>query len=423
MFDLDSWHEIIEALKKNRIRTALTAFGVFWGIFMLIIMLGSGRGLQNGITSGFGDFATNSFFMWTQKTTLPYKGFPRDRWFNFKNDDIQALKDNVPEIAILAPRLQGGGLRGGDNVVRGLKSGAFTINGDYPEWNLIDPVTVTQGRFLNHMDLIEKRKVAVIGSKVYDALFKPGENPLGQYVRIQGVYFNVIGVFKPQNSNVNFGGDKDQTIFMPFTTLQKTYNYGDVVGWFAITSKEGIPVSVVEEKVVKLMKERHSVHPDDDQAIGHFNLEVQYKKMKGLFTGINGLIWLVGIGTLLAGVIGISNIMLVIVKERTKEMGIRRAIGATPSIIIRQIIAESVFLTTMAGYLGLVVGVGLVELINFLLTKSGGAKDTMFKNPEVDFNVALMSLAILIVSGVFAGLIPAKRAVSIKPIEALRDEN
>lgn len=422
MFDRDSWHEIIEALKKNRVRTTLTAFGVFWGIFMLIIMLGSGKGLQNGVTQGFGDFATNSFFMWTQRTTMPYKGFPRNRWFNFKNDDIQALRDNIPEIAILAPRLQGGGLRGGDNVVRGLKSGAFTINGDYPEWNLIDPVTVTQGRFLNHMDVLEQRKVAVIGSKVYDALFKPGENPLGQYIRIQGVYFGVIGVFKPKNSNVNFGGDKDQTIFMPFTTLQKTYNYGDVVGWFAITSKEGVQASVVEEKAVKLMKQRHSIHPNDDQAIGHFNLEVQYKKMKGLFTGINGLIWLVGIGTLLAGVIGISNIMLVIVKERTKEMGVRRALGATPSIIMRQIIAESVFLTTMAGYIGLVIGVGLIELINFLLTKSGGAKDTMFKNPEIDFNIAIMALIILVISGVLAGIIPAKRAVSIKPIEALRDE-
>jgi len=219
-----------------------------------------------------------AFLCGHRKPLYPIKDSLATAGLILKNDDIQALKDNIPEIAILAPRLQGGGLRGGDNVVRGLKSGAFTINGDYPEWNLIDPVTVTQGRFLNHMDLIEKRKVAVIGSKVYDALFKPGENPLGQYVRIQGVYFNVIGVFKPQNSNVNFGGDKDQTIFMPFTTLQKTYNYGDVVGWFAITSKEGIPVSVVEEKVVKLMKERHSVHPDDDQAIGHFNLEVQYKK-------------------------------------------------------------------------------------------------------------------------------------------------
>lgn len=422
MFDLDSWHEIIEALKKNKIRTLLTAFGVFWGIFMLIIMLGSGRGLKNGVTDGFGDFATNSFFMWTQRTTIPYKGLPRNRWFNFKNDDIKALRDNIPEIEILAPRLQGGGFRGGDNVVRGLKSGAFTINGDYPEWNLIDPVVVTQGRFINQMDILEERKVAVIGSKVYDALFKPAEDPIGQYIRIQGVYFNVIGVFKPKNSNVNFGGDKDQSIFMPFTTLQKTYNYGDVVGWFAITSKDGIPASEVEDKVVRLMKQRHTVHPDDDQAIGHFNLEVQYKKMNGLFNGINGLIWLVGIGTLLAGVIGISNIMLVIVKERTKEMGIRRALGAAPAIIMRQIIAESVFLTTIAGYIGLVIGVGLVELINFLLSKSGGAKDTMFKNPEVDFNVAVMALIILVISGVFAGIIPARRAVSIKPIEALRDE-
>jgi len=422
MFDIDRWQEILSALKKNKLRTLLTAFGVFWGIFMLIIMLGSGRGLKNGVTSDFGDFATNSCFMWTQRTSVPYKGFPRNRSFNFNNEDIKALRDNIPEIDLLAPRLQGGGFRGGDNVVRGLKSGAFTINGDYPAWIKIDPVTLTSGRFLNENDILGQRKVAVIGNKVADILFKPGEIPIDQYIRIQGVYFKVIGTFKPANSNVNFGGDKAQTIFMPFTTLQKTYNYGDVVGWFAMTSVEGVPASVVEDKAIQLMARRHSVSPDDKQALGHFNMEKEYKKMVGLFAGINGLIWVVGIGTLLAGVIGISNIMLVIVKERTKEIGIRRAIGARPGNIIGQIITESIFLTSVAGYFGLVLGVALLEGINYLLENSGG-ESTMFKRPEVNFNVAMIALVILVISGALAGLIPARRAVSIKPIDALRDEN
>lgn len=422
MFDFDRWQEILSALKKNKLRTLLTAFGVFWGIFMLIVMLGSGKGLQNGVSSDFGDFSTNSCFMWTQRTSIPYKGFPRNRSFNFNNGDIKALRDNIAEIDLLAPRLQGGGFRGGDNVVRGLKSGAFTINGDYPAWNRIDPVTLTSGRFLNENDILGQRKVAVLGNKVVEILFKPGEVPLDQYIRIQGVYFKVIGTFKPANSNVNFGGDKEQTIFMPFTTLQKTYNYGDVVGWFAMTSKPGIPASAIEDKAIALMARRHNVSPKDKEALGHFNMEKEYKKMVGLFAGINGLIWLVGIGTLIAGVIGISNIMLVIVKERTKEIGIRRALGARPANIIGQIITESIFITSMAGYFGLVVGVALLEGINYLLVNSGG-ESTMFKRPEVDFNVAVIALIILVISGALAGLIPARRAVSIKPIDALRDEN
>ncbi len=421
MFDLDRWQEIMSALKKNKLRTFFTAFGVFWGIFMLVIMLGSGTGLKNGVTSDFGDFATNSVFMWSRPTTVPYKGLPRARNFNFKNDDIAALRREIPEIEYLAPRTQGGGFRGGNNVVRGTKSGAFSVMGDYPEWNLIDPVVIDNGRFLNHADLKEKRKVAVIGNKVYEVLFKPGEEAIGQYIQIQGIYFQVVGVFSPKNSGVNFGGEKEQSVFIPLTTFQRVYNWGDVVGWFAFTSKPGIPVSVVEEKASALLRRRHSVSPDDPQAIGSFNMQKQYNQMIGLFAGINGLIWIVGIGTLLAGVIGISNIMLVIVKERTKEIGIQRALGASPMNIISQIITESVFLTTFAGYVGLVIGVFILEGVNYALSQGGG-DSTMFKNPNIDFNMAIIALVILIISGAVAGLIPARKAVSIKPIDALRYE-
>lgn len=421
MFDLDRWHEIMSALKKNKLRTFFTAFGVFWGIFMLVIMLGSGTGLRNGVTSDFGDFATNSVFMWTRPTSVPYKGLPRARNYNFKNDDIDALKREIPEIEYLAPRTQGGGFAGGNNVIRGSKSGAFSVMGDYPEWNLIDPVEINKGRFINYADLKEKRKIAVIGNKVYDVLFAPGEEAIGQYIQIQGIYFQVVGVFKPKNSGVNFGGDKEQSVFIPLTTFQRVYNWGDIIGWFAFTSKPGIAASEIEEKAAALLKRRHSVAPDDPQAIGSFNMEKQYKQMTGLFAGINGLIWIVGIGTLLAGVIGISNIMLVIVKERTKEIGIQRAIGAKPWNIISQIITESVFLTTFAGYVGLVIGVAVLEGVNYILS-SANTESNMFKNPNIDFNMAVTALVILVISGAVAGLIPARKAVSIKPIDALRYE-
>lgn len=421
MFDLDKWQEIFSAIKKNKMRTFLTAFGVFWGIFMLVIMLGSGKGLQNGITRGFGDFATNSIFMWTRNTTEPYKGLPQGRRWNFRNTDIEAIRNNIREIEHIAPRLQAWGGEGSNNVVRNQQTGAFYIYGDYPEWNLIDPVEMVSGRFLNQTDIFETRKVAVIGTRVSEVLFEPGEDPIGQYIRIQNVFFQVVGVFKPRSTDVNFGGDKTESIHIPFSTLQKVYNYGDMVGWFAFTSKPDVPVSVVEEKAIALLKRRHNISPADTQAIGFFNMEKQYNQMVGLFMGIQVLIWIVGIGTLFAGVIGISNIMLVIVKERTKEIGIQRAIGASPLKIMSQIITESVFLTTLAGYIGLVIGVALVEMINFALMQAGEGSN-MFHNPQVDFGVAINALIILIVSGAVAGFIPARKAISIKPIDALRYE-
>ncbi len=420
MFDLDRWQEIYHVLRSNKLRTFLTAFGVFWGIFMLVIMLGSGNGLENGISQNFGDMATNSVFIWTNQTTLPYKGFPRGRRFYYENSDINALRQTIPEIKYLAPRTNAGGFNGNSNVVRGLKSGQFPLFGDFPEFNLIDPVNFVDGRFINDPDIKEKRKVVVIGQRVAEILFNKGENPLNQYIEINGVYFKVVGVFKSKR-NGEAAAQDNQRIHMPFTTLQKTFNYGNLVGFFNITSKDGIPVSIVEEKAISLLKKRHSVSPKDETAIGHFNLEEEFRKMEGLFSGIRWLVWIVGTGTLLAGIIGVSNIMLVVVKERTREIGIQRALGATPFRVIGQIITESVVLTTFAGYFGLVVGVGLLELINYLLD-STGANTEMFVHPGVDFQVAVTALTILVISGALAGFIPAKRAVSVKPIDALRYE-
>jgi putative ABC transport system permease protein len=420
IFDPDSWREIFSTLKKNKLRTFFTAFGVFWGIFMLIIMLGSGIGLQNGVNEGMGDMATNSMFMWTQRTTVPYKGLPRGRFFNFNNNDTQALLDNIPEIEYIAPRIQGHNRTGDNNVVRGERTGNFRIQGDYPAYNLIDPMEIIQGRFINQFDIEEKRKNVVIARRVYEEMFAPGENPIGEYLRISGVYFKIIGLCKSKKNDQQ-AENENQQIFMPFTTLQKTYNYGDVVGWYSMTARNDVPVSHIETKAKELMKQRHSIAPDDDRAIGSANVEEEFKKMTNLFQGIEWLIWIVGIGTLLAGIVGVSNIMMIIVKERTQEIGIQRAIGATPFTIMTQIITESVFLTALAGYIGLVFGVAIIEVVNYMLSQSGAATG-MFSNPSVDFDVAVRALIILIISGAFAGMIPARRAVRIKPIDALRDE-
>ena len=414
MFDLDRWQEIYSTLRKNKLRTVMTAFGVFWGIFMLVVMLGAGQGLKNGITSGMGDFATNSAFMWTETTTIPYKGFPKGRWFTFTNEDIKALRDNVSEIDMLAPRIR----RGGVPVVYGLNTGAYSVQGDYPDFNQIDPVEILKGRFINDIDINAARKVAVVGKKVIADLFKYDEEPIGQYIRIQGVYFQIIGVFASRHSG-RWGESQEECITLPFTAMQKVFNIGNRVYFFAMTSKPNVSVSQTLEKAKALMLARHSCSPDDKEAIGSNDVEEEFKKIGLLFSGIAALVWLVGIGTLLAGIIGISNIMLVVVKERTKEIGIQRAIGARPRTIIGSIMLEAIVLTAIAGYFGLVCGVGVVELVDAAFPPS---PDSMFAHPEVHFRTAISALVILIVSGALAGLIPAYRAVKVKPIEALRYE-
>lgn len=421
MFEIDRWNEIISALKKNKLRSFLTAFGVFWGIFMLIIMSGAGKGLENGITQGVGQIATNSFFMWTQRTSEPYKGFVRGRYWDFKNDDVEFIRRNLKEADIVAPRLFAGG-RGGNNTVRGDRAATFNIKGDYPEWTKIDPVDVKKGRWLNDVDIMKKRKVCVVGEKVIEELFDKDEDPVGEYIRVNGVYYQIVGVIKPI-SNINMNGRTEESIFMPFTTMQVAYNYGDQVHVMGITSKKGYDASFVEDKVIAIMKERHKIAPTDVQAVGHINLEKQFKQFGSLFKGIQVLTWIVGVGTLLAGVIGVSNIMLVIIKERTQEIGIMRAIGATPNKVIGQIIMESVFITTLAGYIGLFFGILILEGLNKLLEMAAqNGSEIFIKNPEINLTVAIACLTVLIVSGAIAGYIPARKAVQIKPIDALRAE-
>jgi putative ABC transport system permease protein len=420
MFDLDLWKEILSALKKNRMRSLMTAFGVFWGIFMLIVMSGAGRALENGVMDGMKAVATNSAFFWTEPTSKPFKGFQRGRRWNYKNDDIQYIRDNVKEIEYLSPKLFGPNANSGDNTIRGKKTGSFNITGDYPDYYKIDPWTPVKGRLINEIDILHKRKVCIIGERVAEVMFEKEENPIGEYLQINGVYFQVVGVVHPE-TRMNFNGNrKTESIMIPFSTMQQTYNMGDVVHFFAVTSVSGVSVSQLETKLKDLLKNRHKVAPDDIQAVGSFNLEVEFVKYQGLFSGIQILTWIVGIGTLLAGVIGVSNIMLVIIKERTQEIGIQRAIGATPGKVIMHIVAESVFLTVIAGYIGLSLGIGLLELANMAL--DSGSDEVFFRRPEVSFNMAVGAVSVLVISGIIAGLIPARRAVSIKPIDALRDE-
>ncbi len=420
IFDQDNWQEIISTLKHNKLRSLMTAFGVFWGLLMLIVMLGSGTGLEHGVTKEFNERATNSTYIWTRKTSKPYQGFPRGRRYHFVNEDIRSLRLNIPEIEYLAPRNRLGGHRGADNVVRNGKIGAFTIYGDYPDVQHIQLLKITKGRFVNDLDVAQKRKVAVIGTRVHKILFEKGENPLGKYIQIKGIFFRVIGIFKTNSS----GDDEEedtQTVILPFSSFQQAFNYGNRIGWFAITSVKGVPVSVVEKKVLARLARNHHIAPDDQQAFGHWNAEKEYNKIQGVFFGINVLVWFVGISTLLAGIIGVSNIMLIVVKERTREIGIRRAVGATPFSIISQIMLETICLTSLAGYLGLVVGIAGIETLASLIAQ-GQIKMDMFDNPQVDFQIACIALLVLIVSGVIAGLIPAHKALSIKPVEAIRTE-
>lgn len=415
MFDLDRFQEIWITITHNKSRSVLTAFGVFWGMFMLVPMVGAGVALERGISSQVEGFATNSCFIWENRTSEPYKGFRKGRQWEMRNRDIVLLQQNVPELQYIAPVIFGGNSE--NNVLRDDKSGAFNIKGNYPSYNDIDNQKIVKGRYINDIDIAEKRKVCVIGERVYEVMFPHNEDPLGKNIQVNGIYFTVIGVTR-STTNINIGGDSQETVVLPFTTMQQAFNMGDRVHFLAITAQPGIKVKVVEEKVKAVLKQAHDISPDDKTAVGGMNIEDQFTMFLYLGIGIASLIWIVGTGTLLAGAVGVSNIMLVTVKERTREIGIRRALGATPSNIVGQILTESVVLTMLAGVTGLMLGVGLLSLIGKMLEQSDG----MFKDPQISFGVGVGALVILVVIGALAGFIPANRAMKIKPIEAIREE-
>ncbi|MBT8210280.1 MAG: ABC transporter permease [Eudoraea sp.] len=418
MFNRDRWKEILEVLTTNWFRTILTAFGVFWGILILIILLAAGKGLENGVKSDFGDLATNTMFIWTRRTTKAYQGLPKNRRFNYKIEDVQTLKEKVPGLKYISPRNQLGGFGGNNNVVRGIRTGAYNVFGDYPEIIKQEPMTVTSGRFLNQNDIDEKRKVAVIGNGVRNELYNLGEGVLGTYIKIRGVNFMVIGTYKKNTNDEGEEGEKE--IYVPFTSFSQAFNMGNNVGWMSITAEDETSISDIKMDIVNLMKKQHKVHPDDSRAIGYFDLFEEYSRIDGLFAALKLIAYFVGTLVLLSGIIGVSNIMLIVVKERTKEIGIRRALGEGPWSIKKQILLESIFLTIMSGMLGIVFGALFIYGVNAILEANGPVD--MFMNPSVSLGVVSGALTILVIAGILAGYIPAQSAIKVKPIEALRDE-
>ncbi|TDD96519.1 ABC transporter permease [Flavobacterium cellulosilyticum] len=421
MFDRDKWNEILEALTANTFRTILTAFGVFWGIFILVILLAAGNGLENGVKKGFSGIATNTMFMWTQATSKAYKGLPKNRPFNFNNDDVPALKHKFPDLLYVSPRNQLGGHNGVNNVVRGTKTAAYNVYGDYPEYVKQESMEIIKGRFVNYQDIELKRKIAVIGKSVVAELYNKGEEVIGTYIKVNGVNFLVVGVYNSKSNNNGNAEEAQKNIFMPFTTFQQSFNYGDRVGWMAITAKDNASITDLKPKILEYVKERHIISPADERAIGNFDLYAEFSKILGLFTILKFIAYFVGTLVLLSGVIGISNIMLIVVKERTKEIGIRRALGATPAAIRSQILLEAIFLTISAGMLGIGTATGVLILVNKILD-SMPSEGTMFANPSVDLSVVFFALIILVGSGLLAGFIPAQTAINVKPVDALRTE-
>lgn len=419
MFDIDRWQEIWITITRNKTRSLLTCFGVFWGILMLVILLGSGKGMQNGIFKNVNGFATNSCFFYTERTGEPYKGYKKGRYWSMRNRDLEAIKQRVPGIKYISPMHWGE--QGSNNVVRGQKAGSFNVRGVYPDYFNIETQHVYYGRLLNEIDLQEKRKVCLIGTRVHEVLFKPGEDPTGQYIRVNGIYYQVVGVIKAK-PRASIGGRTESSVMLPFSTLQQVTNNGDRFWFLCITGEDGYSCEKITDDVKALLKAQNEISPTDPQAVGSFSIAKQAETFDKLFLGIDMLVWLVGMGTLLAGIIGVSNIMMVTVKERTKEIGVRRALGAKPFNIISQVMSESLVLTALAGLLGLTVGVFLLDVVNRVLESAPQKDGTFFSNPEINIQTAVAATVILLVSGLMAGLIPAWRAMQIKAIDAIREE-
>jgi putative ABC transport system permease protein len=418
LFDRNTWQEIFGSISKNKIRTVITVIGVLWGIFVYIALSGAAKGMDNGFERAFETVAMNSMFVWAQSTSIPYHGYKTGRSLQLKLGDAELLDNRISEIQFIAPR----NVRGvfGDEpgaIVRGQKSGNYAVYGDFPDYTKIATKKIYEnGRFINDEDIEQARKVCVIGERTQKELFEVDEDPIGGYIRIDNVYFQVVGVHK----FVPGGGfESDGDIFIPFSTYRKLYNTGEDVGWFSIAAYDDADVIKVEEEVKRVLKKQHHVAPEDERAFGSFNLGEIFNKVSGFAKGITFLSLIVGLATILAGVIGIGNILLISVKERTKELGVRRALGATPGEVKSQIILESVFLTMLAGVIGVILGAGVLSLIN-MLTQDNDAFP--FTNPTVPIPYVIGALLVMVILGTLIGLIPAQRAVSIKPIDALREE-
>lgn len=417
LFKADTWDEIFSSINKNRVRTILTVIGVLWGIFVYIAMSGAAKGLDNGFERQFESVAMNSLFAWSQSTSKPYKGFRTGRRIQLKLSDVDVLKKRIPEIQYIAPRNATGVFGGSPALtVRGQKSGSYNVYGDFPVYTKIATKKIfDQGRFINQSDIDYDRRVCIIGERTKRELFEDSEEAVGSFLRINDIYFRVVGVHK----FVPGGGfESDGDIFIPFTTFNKLYNKGDEVDFMSIAAFDDADIVQVEKDVKAVLKSIHQVDPTDERAFGSFNLGELFGRIKGFANGLTFLSLVIGIATILAGVVGIGNILLISVKERTKELGVRRALGATPSEVRNLILLESVFLTVVSGVMGIILGAGALSLVNKLTQDT----DFPYTNPTVPIPYVLGALVLMVVLGTLIGLIPAQRAVSIRPIEALREE-
>ena len=409
-FDIDNWKEISATLSRNKTRTFLTGFGIFWGTAMLALLWGGAQGLQDLLKNNFKGFSTNSAVMWSWRTTIPYKGYEKGRYWNMTVEDIDAIRNNITEIAEISPMASRSA-----TMKHGIKSYANSIQG--VDGNYIDVITpkITEGRFINDSDMREGKKVCVIGQHAAAELFGTTSR-LGKYVEVNNIYYKVIGISARQ-SDIRFNVDIEECITIPLSTMRKAYNLGNFVEEFIFTMKQGYVPADVKPRITRMLGKRHSIHPDDDRAYGYFDVSEQFKTVDNLFTGINVLALFVGLGSLLAGIIGIGNIMWIIVKERTQEIGVRRAIGAKPRDIIVQILSEGVVLTSIAGMAGICFAV-LILSIAAIATSTDGV---IFRF-QLEFSHSIAILLTFLVLGTMAGLIPSVKAMRIKPIEALNDK-
>ena len=421
MFDLDSINEIWQTIARNKTRSILTAFGVFWGIFILVILLASGNGFQNGMNTQIEGFATNSAFVIPVQTTEAYKGYQKGRDWEAEMSVLQAIKKSVKGVDLVSPIINSYSYNGDNNVFYGTKGGNFSMKGLLPNYNDIDRGKILYGRFIDETDIAEARKVCVIGKKVYEDVIGTDKNPLGLMIKANGIYYQVVGVIQAYNSNVSISGSTNETVILPLTTMQKAYNRGNKIDFFVFTARKGQNIKKLQEEVGALLRERHDIAPTDEGAIMMFDFEELFTMFDYLFLGIKILIWIVGIGTLLSGVVGVSNIMLVTIKERTREIGVRRALGAKPAIIIRQVVAESLLLTILAGIVGLVIGVGIMAVVSGIVGNMP-SDNIMFLDPQIGFGAAIAATIIIVLSGLLAGVLPAMRAIQIKAIDAIREE-
>jgi putative ABC transport system permease protein len=410
MFDIDKWQEIFATISKNRLRTVLTGFSVAWGIFMLIVLLGTGNGLGNGVKSQFARDAVNSVWFNNGRTSVAYDGMQPGRDIRLTNEDYQAIKQNVKSIEHLSPRLQ---LYDVNQYNYKNKLGSFSTKGCNYDMIFAEKIEVLKGRFVNELDIKECRKVCAIGQQVVDEMFK-GEEPVDKLININSIPFKVIGVFKDGG-----GPDDNRRAYIPISTSQRVFGNDNKLDQIIFTLPESDMENseVISDEVYKLLAQRHHFNPEDKKAVFLWNNLIEFRRIMGLIDGIRLFIWIIGIGTLIAGIVGVSNIMMIVVKERTKEIGIRKALGATPVSIISLIIQESVFITAISGYVGMMLGIGLLELAQKYMPDSD-----YFRKPEVDLTVVLEALAVLIFAGFLAGFFPARKAAKIEPIEALRAE-